>query len=258
MTDEVRLTQVDLKASAAKVGAKVPVTMRGLWRLVSWGTTAAACMLVAVLSSRGMVASQRAAVAMSTLGGNTVATVQTAPVSAAAHASDTQAETRRLAEAVRELTAENDELQTRISMVEHSMDYVTGTIAEQAKTAAAATPPWPDAGATVPAAPATIGAVVAPALPMPMEYGADIGSAASMQALRARWAGMRTAHPQLLAGLSPTVSLSQLSPSNRPELRLVVGPLSSADAAAKFCASLEHYHLFCQPTIFAGQHLALE
>ncbi len=263
MTDEVRLTQADLKASAAKVGAKdaakVPVTMRGLWRLVLWGTTAATALLVAVLSSRGMVGSQRAAIAMSTLGGNTVAAVQSAPVSApAAHASDTQAETRQLAEAVRELTAENDELKTRISLVEHSMDDVTGTIAEQVKTAAAATPPWPDAGATVPAAPATIGAVVAPALPLPMEYGADIGSAASMQALRARWAGMRTAHPQLLAGLSPTVSLSQLSPSNRPELRLVVGPLPSADAAAKFCASLERYHLVCQPTIFAGQHVALE
>src|SRR5580700_5944977 len=114
MTDEVRLTQADLKASAAKVGAKdaakdaakVPVTMRGLWRLVLWGTTAATALLVAVLSSRGMVGSQRAAVAMSTLGGNTVAAVQSGPVSApAAHASDTQAETRQLAEAVRDLTA---------------------------------------------------------------------------------------------------------------------------------------------------------
>jgi hypothetical protein len=41
-------------------------------------------------------------------------------------------------------------------------------------------------------------------------------------------------------------------------LRLVVGPLASADAAAKFCKTLERFRLTCQPTIFAGRHLALD
>ena len=45
----------------------------------------------------------------------------------------------------------------------------------------------------------------APALPLPMEYGVDIGSAVSIQALRARWAGIRSAHPQLFEGLAPTI-----------------------------------------------------
>lgn len=99
---------------------------------------------------------------------------------------------------------------------------------------------------------------MAPPLPMPMEYGADIGSALSIQALRARWAGIRSAHPQLLDGLAPTVTLRETPQSNRPELRLVVGPLANADAAARLCAALLPYRLYCHPTLFAGQHLALE
>jgi len=41
-------------------------------------------------------------------------------------------------------------------------------------------------------------------------------------------------------------------------LRLVLGPLASAGAAAKLCTMLERFRLTCQPTIFAGRHLALD
>jgi len=254
MADEVRLAKADLKRPAAAV----PVTMHGLWRLVVWGSTAATALLIAVLSSRGVVGSQRAAVAASTLGGATVALVQPAPTpqQAAARAFDAQAEAKKLADAVRDLTADNDELKSRLAVVEHSVDDVTGSIARQAKATAA--PPWPDSGPPVPATPAAIAAVVAPALPLPMEYGVDIGSAVSIQALRARWAGIRSAHPQLFDGLAPTVALSETPQSNRPELRLVVGPIASADAAAKLCKTLERLRLTCQPTIFAGRHLTLD
>src|SRR5580700_2279673 len=256
MADEVRLARADLKRPAPKV----PVTMHGLWRLVVWGSTAATALLIAVLSSRGVVGSQRAAVAASTLG--TVAIVQPAqpaqtPPPALARAIDTQAaETKRLADAVRDLTADSDELKSRLAVVEHSVDDVTGSIERQAKATAA--PPWPENGPPVLTTPAAIAAVLAPALPLPMEYGVDIGSAVSIQALRARCAGIRSAHPQLFNGLAPTISLSERPPSNRPELRLVVGPLVSADAAAKLCTTLERFRLTCQPTIFAGRHLALD
>jgi hypothetical protein len=254
MTDEVRLAKADLKRAAPAV----PVTMHGLWRLVVWGSTAATVLLIAVLSSRGVVGSQRAAVAVSTLGGGTIAAVQPVPTlpQAAARAIDAQAaETKKLVDAVRDLTADNEELKSRLAVVEHSVDDMTGSIARQAKTAP---PPWPDSGTPVPATPAAIAAVVAPAMPLPMEYGVDIGSAVSIQALRARWAGIRTAHPQLFDGLAPTISLSEMPPSNRPELRLVIGPLVSADAAARLCKTLERFRLTCQPTIFAGRHLTLD
>jgi hypothetical protein len=208
-----------------------------------------------------VVGSQRAAVAASTLGGATVAVVQPlqpapTPQQAAARAFDAQAETKKLADAVHDLTADNDELKSRLAVVEHSVDDVTGSIERQAKATAA--PPWPDSGPPVPSTPAAIAAVIAPALPLPMEYGVDIGSAVSIQALRARWAGIRSAHPQLFDGLAPTVSLSETPQSNRPELRLVLGPIASAGAAAKLCTTLERFRLTCQPTIFAGRHLALD
>jgi hypothetical protein len=255
MTDEVRLAKADLKRAAATV----PVTMHGLWRLVVWGSTAATVLLIAVLSSRGVVGSQRAAVAISTIGGGTVAVVQPAqpPPLTVTRAFDVQAaETKKLAEALHDLTADNEELKSRLAVVEHSVDDVTGSIARQAQSTAP--PPWPENGPPVLTTPAAIAAVLAPALPLPMEYGVDIGSAVSIQALRARWAGIRSAHPQLFDGLAPTISLSELPPSNRPELRLVVGPLVSADAAAKLCTTLERFRLTCQPTIFAGRHLALD
>src|SRR5579864_6747080 len=181
MTDEVRLTKADLK----RPKPAAPFTMRGLWRLVVWGSTAATALLVAVLSSRGVVGSQRAAVAMTTLGAGTVAVVQPAPThpTAPLHPFDAQAETKKLADAVHDLSADNDDLKSRLAAVEHSVDDVTGSIARQAK--ATAPPPWPDSGPPVPATPAAIAAVVAPALPLPMEYGVDIGSAVSIQALRA-------------------------------------------------------------------------
>jgi hypothetical protein len=257
MADEVRLAKADLKRPVAAV----PVTMHGLWRLVVWGSTAATALLIAVLSSRGVVGSQRAAVAASTLGGATVAVVQPlqpapTPQQPAARPFDAQAETKKLADAVHDLTADNDELKSRLAVVEHSVDDVTGSIERQAKATAA--PPWPDSGPPIPSTPAAIAAVIAPALPLPMEYGVDIGSAVSIQALRARWAGIRSAHPQLFDGLAPTVSLSETPQSNRPELRLVLGPIASAGAAAKLCTTLERFRLTCQPTIFAGRHLTLD
>jgi hypothetical protein len=258
MKTEVRLGKADIKKPAATTA----VTMQGLWRLVFWGSGAATAMLIAVLAGRGVVASQRAAVAMATLGGTSVAVMQPGPAPAPVtpHPPDGQIETKRLADAVRDLAADDDQIKSRLAAVEHSMDDVTGSIAQQAARAATATAtpsPWPD-GPAVPATPAAIAAVVAPPLAMPMEYGVDIGSALSIQALRARWAGIHSAHPELFDGLVPTVTLRDTPRSNRPELRLVVGPLAGADVATQLCGVLASYHLFCQPTIFAGQHLALQ
>ncbi len=154
-------------------------------------------------------------------------------------------------------------------------------------------PPWPNEQPPVPATPATIAALVAPVAPvapvvpplagassplppspltpaavgwppdaaasaaLTQAYGADIGSALSIKALQARWAGLRSAHPQLFEGVEPVVTLRENPRSNRIELRLLVGPLPSAEAAAQLCASLAALRLFCQPTMFDGRRLAL-
>ena len=89
-------------------------------------------------------------------------------------------------------------------------------------------------------------------------YGAEIGSASSIKALRTRWASIHSAHAQVLEGLRPVVSLRDNPQSNHIELRLVVGPLASADAAGRLCALLATFHVACQPTMFDDRQVALE
>jgi hypothetical protein len=253
--------QVQGVTSAFKrFAAKNTFTMQGLWRLAAWGLTAACALLIAVMTTRGDVAPRRGAVVQSSRSGSSGSDQATTP---AEHPFDAQAEARRLSEAVRGLAAESDELKSRVAVVEHTMDDVTGSISQQSAAARTASaggmpPPWPDNQPPLPPTTAAIATVLAPVMPMPTEYGVDIGGALSLPTLRARWAGIRSAHPNLFDGLRPVVTLKQLSSSNRIELRLVAGPLASADAAAQLCAYLAHYRLFCEPTLFAGQHLALE
>jgi hypothetical protein len=207
---------------------------------------------------------------------------------------DADPATRQLAQAVRSLTEDRDRLMARLAAVEHNLDDMTGSITRQVEAAKAANvqalpPPWPNEEPPVPATPATIAALAVPVAPVvppaagvasplppspltpaaiqwpldaasapPPAYGADIGSALSIKALHARWAGVRLAHPQLFEGLEPVVTLRENARSNRIELRLLVGPLPSAEAAAQLCASLAAFRLFCQPTTFDGRHLALQ
>ena len=70
------------------------------------------------------------------------------------------------------------------------------------------------------------------------EFGVDIGSGLTIQALRTRWAAIRTAHPQLFEGLEPIVSVKEVPRTNRIELRLVAGPIAQAGTAAQLCAQL--------------------
>jgi hypothetical protein len=271
-------------------------TMRSLWRMTLWGGVAASALLVAVLASRSDVGAQRIAGLFSIRGDRT---------QVAARPFDAEAEARRLAEAVRGLNAENQELKSRLAAVEHNVDDITGSVARQIETIkktgpgslpapegnhappAAAGPPAPAAKAAIAephagAAPVQPGAAApvpqgaapvpaaaapqaappppraeAPAAPAP-QYGVDIGSAVSIQVLRARWLGIRSAHAQLFDGLMPVVMLREVPQTGRVELRLVVGPLANPEAAGKICSALERYRLSCQPTLFSGQHVALQ
>jgi hypothetical protein len=237
-------------------------TMQGLWRLVVWGATAVTATLIVVIASRGVTGTQRASVAMSSFAGSSLAGSSAASTrpGQAARPLDAQVEATRLSEAVQNLTADDDVIKSRLAAIEHNIDDVTGSIGQQiesARIAAARASPWP-IGPPVPTTTAAIAAVVTPVLPLPIAYGVDIGSSLSIQALRARWAGIRSAHPELFELLSPTVTLKETPRTNRAELRLVVGPLTDIDAAVQICAALAPYRLFCQPTIFAGQHLALQ
>ena len=94
--------------------------------------------------------------------------------------------------------------------------------------------------------------------PQSAAYAVDLGSAVSIQTLKARWSGTRSAHPQLFVGLQAVATLKEIPRSKRAELRLVVGPLPSPGAAVELCATLASFRVSCQPTNFDGQHLALQ
>ncbi len=239
-------------------------TMQGLRRLAVWGAAAASAVLVVVLASRSEVAAERFALILHH------------PKPAAAPVFDAQAATAQLAEAVQGLKANDEQLQSRLAAVEHNVDDVTGTITKQIQAVAASRhedgpslaatalasasiapvdiPPAP-ASAVLPATIKTEPEIAAP--PPKTAFGVDIGSGLTLQALRMRWAAIRTAHPQFFESLEPIISVREVPHTNKIELRLVAGPIAQPGAAAQLCAQLAALGLYCQPTIYDGQHLAL-
>src|ERR1051326_11486 len=149
-------------------------TMRSLWRMTLWGGRAASALLVAVLASRSDVGAQRIAGLFSIRGDRT---------QVAARPFDAEAEARRLAEAVRGLNAENQELKSRLAAVEHNVDDITGSVARQIETIKKTGPaslPAPEgnhappaaAGPAAPAAKAAIAEPPAGPAPAPVQPGA--------------------------------------------------------------------------------------
>jgi hypothetical protein len=255
----------EMKVPPRKPAAKKIFTLRRLRRMAVWGATAAGALFVAVLASGNEVASQRLAGLLHH--GRT-------PVSAQSF--DAEAAARQLSEGLRQLAADDNQIKSRLAAVEQNMDDMTGSVSRQVEAAkAAARDAVEDNGPTVQATAAVVVSKAAPMLPQlaavapqasaaaaPQlssgpEFGVDIGSALSIPALRARWLAIRSAHPQLLDGLQPVVNVREIAHSSRVELRLIAGPFDHAAAATQLCASLTAFGLYCQPTLFDGQHLAL-
>ena len=270
-----------VKAAPKPKAAKKPLTMRHLWRMTLWAATAAGALLLAVLATRSDEGLQRVAAVFSSRRAAT-------QVAAAIRPIDGQAQTRQLAQAVRSLAAENDRLKARLAAVEENVSDLTGSVTRQIQAVKAETAsPWPADAPPAPMTPAIIDSLANPPLPAsaefaappplpstvpesarqpagiaaavaaPAQYGVDVGSALSIEVLRARWLGIRSRHPQLFVGLTPTAMLRQVPGSKHVELRLVVGPLANSQAAQRLCAALAPYRLFCRPTPFDGRRVAL-
>jgi hypothetical protein len=245
--------------------------MQRLRRLTVWGGTAACAVLVAALASRSPVGLERITLA---LNGSDQQAAAPPPFNA-------QAATERLADAVRGLATNDAEIKTRLASVEHDMDDVTGSVSKQiaavqaasvarraedgptviataTQTTAMATPDSPPRAAAAmlaaiqPPADATL-----PAIPG-AQFGVDIGSGLTIEALRVRWVVIRSAHPELFVGLQPVISVKEVPHASRVELRLVAGPIAQPAAATQLCATLSALGQFCQPTFFDGQRLALQ
>ena len=131
--------------------------MRHLWRMTLWAAAAACALLIAVLAGRNEAGAERIASVFSS--GH-----REARVAAAEHPFDAKAETRRLADAIHDLGAENAQLRTKLAEIEQNMNDITGSVTKQiAAVKAAATGPWPADAKPEPITAADIASIMAPA-----------------------------------------------------------------------------------------------
>ena len=224
--------------------------MHELRRVGLWGLAAAAALVVAVFIATSKSAEDRVALFLAQLDVRGI-------VRSDARRDDGEA--RKLADTVRILTADRDRLVARLDTLERNVSEITGSIARPA----AVTPPPAQSLPAIAApeiAPTAVPQVPAmPAEPAPTrpEFGVDLGGAASVERLRALWAAAQKRHGGLLDGLRPIVAIRETGRPGGVELRLVVGPLGHAAAAAKLCSVIASTGALCQPAMFEGQRLAL-
>jgi hypothetical protein len=89
------------------------------------------------------------------------------------------------------------------------------------------------------------------------EFGLDLGTAASTEALRAAWTAALRRHGTLLQGLRAVVQTRERGRAGGVELRLIAGPIANASTAARLCAALTAAGAVCAPSVFDGQRLAI-
>ena len=90
------------------------------------------------------------------------------------------------------------------------------------------------------------------------EFGADLGSANSIEGLRAVWRGALKVYSAQLAPLQPIIVVRERHDGLGMQLRLVAGPLSDAAEAAKLCAGfLTESNRPCETTVYEGQRLSM-
>ena len=172
-------------------------------------------------------------------------------------------EGRRLAETVRSLVAERDRLTARLDTLEHSVEDITGSIAKIKVAPPAIEPTVPEAAQ--PRAEEVTSSIAPPSEaslpPAPgvgkTEFGLDLGSASSVEALRTAWAAALKKHGALFDNLRPVVQMRERGRPGAVDFRLIAGPILNAATAARLCATVTASGSICAPTVFDGQRLAV-
>jgi hypothetical protein len=165
--------------------------MRSLLRLAIWGTSAAAGLAVVVLTAHSNAGSQRLMTAMAPAAGqpSTQQAGQSGAQQVVVRSAEAENEARRLADAVRTLSADRDRLLTRITSLERNLEDITGSIKRQATATPQSSSP-PSSSGLAAGAPATTVArepppaveAVAPAPPTRQPPPAATGSQESAAA----------------------------------------------------------------------------
>jgi hypothetical protein len=170
------------QALSANWNAEVPRRgMQALWRLAIWGGLATFALFAAVLSAYSHAGAERRTAAIIPGQGTTAAESRSA---------EGTEETRRLAETVRSLAADRDQLIARIAGLERNLDGITGSIKRE-RAGPPSPSPLPNASAAAGAAPvarpemppaptteAAAAPTVSPAPPSPVSLPASAADAA--------------------------------------------------------------------------------
>jgi hypothetical protein len=258
--------------------------MRSLSRLAIWGTSASIALALAVAASYSESGSRRIMLAMTPLAppspaqkGDALATQVVRP------SRDSQPDLPPIAETMRALAAEREGLAARISRIEQHLEDLTGTIVRQEgiSNPSGLTPALPSGGAGPATAPARSPREEAPPRPASMtaaelqssskpnpvsaasepsgavsdkaEFGADVGAAPSLSALRALWTSLKNRNAGRLEGLRPLIAVRQNRKTKRAELRLVIGPLANPEGVGRLCATLATVGRSCESVEFEGE-----
>jgi TolA-binding protein len=287
--------------------------IRNLWRIVFWGSSAALAVVVVAGTALSDYGTQRLQIAVASALDHLRPT-PTAPsepppvmVSRAAEiekqtqelgrqtqdfrrqAQELSTQAQQLRETVKQLSADRDQLKTRISLLEQSLEDITGAIKRQAQqpapapkdqtATAAQSPPTITAPPTTTASitetqprastpsPATEQAAV-PVPPMrtaalpaaqpadKREFGVDLGGATSLEHLRIAWATIKANAGPDLAGMRPAYAQRQRA-NGAVEYRLVVvGSFQDTTEAAALCNRLTAVKLNCRPGQYRVSQLA--
>ncbi|QCI68208.1 hypothetical protein [Phreatobacter stygius] len=261
---------------------------RLLSRLATWAGVALICSGAAIMAARTEGGSQRLARLFEPAPPPVIQRAE-APRPAAADPLMLY-ETRRLADAVRSLSAEREALAERVAAMERSSSQgdVTASIPQREPPAVQAAPREPQPVPRDPQPAAREPQIASTPTPVPRpgvrqvgpsveatasvpapspaaqestairtEFGVDLAGELSMDALRSRWQQLRAQHGPLLEGLRPLVAVQDGARPGTVDLRLVAGPLANANAATRLCASLATAGVNCKPAVFDGQRLAL-
>jgi hypothetical protein len=89
------------------------------------------------------------------------------------------------------------------------------------------------------------------------ELGVDVGGVHNFESLRTLWTSTKRSNVALPEELYPLVQVRENNKTPGADLRLIIGPLASAEAAARLCSALLAEHRYCQPVAFEGQRLSL-
>jgi hypothetical protein len=91
------------------------------------------------------------------------------------------------------------------------------------------------------------------------EFGVDLGTANSLNGLRALWRGLLQSRSNApLQALRPVIMIKESTKGLGMQLHLVAGPLNDAGAAAKICAVMTENSRSCETTVFDGQRLSFK